>query len=134
MITKGSTMPTFMKYLLFQTPQWLVLVLFLWFLVDNTAVPPWAGSGFFIFWVIKDLAIYPFVRHAYASKVKTGSDELIGNTGVTRETLAPEGYIKIQGELWKAQTTGQPIPQDRAVKVTGAQGMTLIVEAENGRR
>lgn len=46
-----------MKYLFFQIPQWLVLALFLWFLVDNTAVPRWVGSGFFIFWVIKDLAI-----------------------------------------------------------------------------
>ncbi|MGH7874596.1 MAG: NfeD family protein [Candidatus Binatia bacterium] len=54
--------------------------------------------------------------------------------GVTHETLAPEGYIKIQGELRKAQTSGRPIAQDRAVKVTGAQGMTLIVEAEDGRR
>ena len=127
-------MPIFMKYLFFQIPQWLVLALFLRFLVDNTAVPRWAGSGFFIFWVIKDFAIYPLVRHAYANKAKTGSEELIGNTGVTRETLAPEGYIKIQGELWKAQTSGRPIPPDRAVKVTGARGMTLIVEADDGRR
>lgn len=127
-------MPIFMKYLFFQIPQWLVLALFLWFLLDKTAVPRLAGTGFFIFWVIKDLAIYPFVRHAYANKAKTGIEELIGNTGVTHETLAPEGYIKIQGELWKAQTSGRPIVQDRAVKVTGAQGMTLIVEAEDARR
>lgn len=125
-------MPTFIKYLLFQIPQWMVLALFLWFLIDRTAVSGWAGIGFFMFWVVKDFAIYPFVRRAYANSAKTGTEQLIGGKGVARERLAPEGYIKIQGELWKARTTGEPIPRDSAVRVTAAQGMTLLVDAEDG--
>lgn len=127
-------MSAFTKYLLFQIPQWLALALFLWFLVDNTAVPRWAAAGFFVFWVIKDFAIYPFVRHAYENKAKTGSEQLVGGKGIAHETLAPEGYIKIQGELWKAKSTGPTIPQDSTVRVTGAQGMTLMVECDDGRR
>jgi membrane protein implicated in regulation of membrane protease activity len=122
-------MPTWIKYLLFQLPSWFALALFLWFLVDRSAVPRWAGAGFFVFWVVKDFAMYPLVRHAY-EKAKDGTEQLIGTKGVARETLAPDGYIKIRGELWKAYAKGEPIARDNDVRVTGAEGMTLIVEAE----
>ncbi|HWO43050.1 MAG TPA: NfeD family protein [Candidatus Eisenbacteria bacterium] len=126
-------MRTFAKYLLFQLPQWLILGLFLWFLVDKTAVPRWAGVGFFVFWVVKDLAMYPFVRSAYENDSRTGAEQLIGQIGVARENLAPKGYIKIQGELWKALAKSNAIPQNRPVKVIGAEGMTLIVEPDDGK-
>ena len=124
-------MPTLLKYLLLQLPQWLGLALLLWFLVERTTVPRWVGIGFLIVWVVKDLVVYPFIRYAYEGNTKAGTEQLIGNKGVASERLAPEGYIKIQGELWKAQAKHDPIPQDEAVKVTGARGMTLIVEAES---
>jgi membrane protein implicated in regulation of membrane protease activity len=125
---------TFIKYLLFQIPQWLALALFLGFLVDRTAVPPWAGIGFFIFWVIKDLAMYPVVRRAYANDAKTGAEALVGSGGVACERIDPQGYVKIRGELWKARTNGRPISKDTVVKVTGASAMTLIVEPADGGR
>jgi membrane protein implicated in regulation of membrane protease activity len=124
-------MPTLIKYLLFQIPQWLVLALFLWSLIDRIAVPRWAGAGFLVFWVLKDFAMYPFVRRAYENNAKSGIEALVGGKGMTHEPIAPEGYIKIQGELWKARAEGQSIPRDRIVRVTGANGMTLIVEAES---
>jgi membrane protein implicated in regulation of membrane protease activity len=107
------------------------LALFLWFLIDQSAVPRWAGAGFLVFWVLKDFAMYPFVRLAYENNVKSGIEALVGGKGMTHEPIAPEGYIKIQGELWKARAEGQSIPRDRIVRVTGANGMTLIVEAES---
>jgi len=128
----GGEVRTFLRYLLFQIPQWLILAIFLWLLVDATAVPRWVSIAFFIFWVVKDFAMYPFVRRAYEKNTKTGTQELIGSKGVTHEALAPEGYIKIHGELWKARSTGETIAENRKVRVTGARGLTLIVEAENG--
>jgi len=126
-------MRTFAKYLLFQLPQWLILGLFLWFLVDRTAVPRWAGVGFFVFWVVKDLAMYPFVRTAYENDNKTGAEQLVGQIGVARENLAPKGYIKVQGELWRALAKDRPVAQDTAVRIVAADGMTLIVEPEEGK-
>jgi len=126
-------MKTFFRYLRFQIPQWFVLALFLWLLVDRAAVPVWASEAFFVFWVVKDFAIYPWVRRGYETNVKTGTDELVGAKGVAQEPLNPEGYVKIKGELWKARAE----PPDRiitpqtAVKVRSAAGMTLIVEPED---
>jgi membrane-bound serine protease (ClpP class) len=71
------------------------------------------------------------VRRAYENNAKSGSEALVGGKGMTHEPIAPEGYIKIQGELWKARAEGQSIPKDRIVRVTGANGMTLTVEAES---
>lgn len=123
-------MRTLIKYLLIQLPQWFGLALFLWFLTDQSAVPRWAGTGFLAFWVLKDFAMYPLVRRAYENDAKNGIEALVDGKGMTHEPIAPEGYIKIQGELWKARAEGQSIPKDRIVRVTGANAMTLIVEAE----
>ena len=126
-------MKTFFRYLLFQIPQWFVLALFLWLLVNQAAVPQWASEAFFIFWVVKDLAIYPWVWRGYETNAKTGTEELIGTKGLAQEPLDPEGYVKIRGELWKARAD----PPDRiitaqsTVRVRSAVGMTLIVEADD---
>ena len=135
MTERKGIMPTLVRYILFQLPEWLLLALFLLFLVDRTAVPVWATIGFFLVWVAKDFALYPIVRPAYERDHKSGAERLIGSKGVAHETLDPEGYIRIQGELWKARVkrTDQPVPKDSTVKVTAARGLTLVVEAEKGR-
>ncbi|MGH7830000.1 MAG: NfeD family protein [Candidatus Binatia bacterium] len=126
-------MPTFVRYLLFQVPQWLILGLFLWLLMDKTWVPVWAASGFLALWFVKDLALYPIVRPAYERDAKTGSERLVGVKGVAHERLAPQGYVKIHGELWRAEAKpmDRPIARNSIVRVIGAQGLTLIVEAED---
>ena len=127
-------MPTFFKYLLFQIPEWVVLGLFLWFLVRNAPITLWHAVWFFAFWVVKDVLLYPLVRRAYENDARTGSKALIGTKGVAQETLAPEGYIKIHGELWRAQSEAGPVSRDSAVKVTGERGLTLIVQADDTPR
>jgi membrane-bound ClpP family serine protease len=123
---------TFGRYLLFQLPGWALLGVFILILLDKTTVPVWATIGFFVLWIAKDLAVYPLVRHAYEKDSGTGSERMIGKKGVTQHRLAPEGYVKIDGELWKAQTgsSDQPIPQQRPVTVIGARGLVLIVQEE----
>jgi membrane-bound ClpP family serine protease len=128
-------MKTFLRYLLFQIPQWFVLALFLWLLIDQNAAPLWATQVFFIVWVLKDLAIYPWVRRAYETDVKTGAERLIGATGITQEPLDPEGFIKINGELWKARVdaANQPVDRNSRVKVRATSGLILLVESEYRR-
>ena len=125
-------MKTLLRYLLFQIPQWFVLALFLWLLVDQNAVPLWPTQAFFVVWVVKDLIIYPWVRRSYETDVKTGAERLIGATGITQEPLDPEGFIKINGELWKArvEAANQPIDRNSRVKVRATTGLILLVESE----
>jgi len=54
------------------------------------------------------------VRHA---PVVTGSSELLGQVGVVREALAPDGLVFVRGELWRARTEGEPIEPGTPVKI-----------------
>lgn len=124
-------MKIFLKYLLIQIPQWIILGLFLWLLFRRTPVPAWAAGAFFVFWVIKDLGVFPWVRRAYSNDAQTGAEKLIGSLAVTQKRLDPVGYVKINGELWKARARfDQQIGRGKIVRVYGADGLTLIVEPE----
>jgi membrane-bound serine protease (ClpP class) len=92
--------------------------------------------GLFIFWVIKDLAMFPLVRSSYEGNAKTGAETLIGSRGRVQQPLTPEGYVKVNGELWKAQTErpDQLLARDTPVRVRGARGLTLVVEAEKNEK
>ena len=48
----------------------------------------------------------------------TGIDELQGQIGVVRETLAPEGLVFVHGEIWRARSaSGDPIAAGASVRV-----------------
>jgi membrane protein implicated in regulation of membrane protease activity len=124
-------MKNFLKYLLIQAPQWLTLALFLWFLIDRTALPMWATVAFFLFWVIKDLVVFPWVRRAYSNEAKTGTERLIGALALVEQRLDPEGYVKLNGELWKVRARfDQEVPEGTVIRVCGANGLTLIVDPQ----
>ena len=57
---------------------------------------------------------------------------MIGQRGLTRERLAPAGYIRVQGELWKAENIlGQPpIEKNQWVRVEKIEGLKLFVVPE----
>jgi membrane-bound serine protease (ClpP class) len=55
---------------------------------------------------------------ARRAKPKTGLEELIGEVGVVRETLDPEGLVFVHGEIWRARSRdGEVIPVDASVRV-----------------
>ncbi len=66
---------------------------------------------------------------AQRRRVQTGREALIGAEGVVRSELAPEGTVFVQGELWKAATTGGTIPTGERVRVTGMDGLRLRVRS-----
>lgn len=125
-------MSTPVKYLLFQLPGWVLAAVILAVLRYWAGIPGWVALGVFVLWVIKDLVMYPLLRTAYESGVKTGADRLIGARGVAQGELSPRGYVRVRGELWQAEVkpSDGPVPPGGRVKVLAAEGMTLIVTAE----
>ena len=78
-------------------------------------------SGFFVL-------IAGLVFRAQVSKPTTGSRGLIGEIGVVRQALAPEGKVFVHGELWHA-TAKQPIEENIKVRVVNVARLMLEVEA-----
>lgn len=125
-------MSTWTKYLLLQLPGWVLAIIVLTGLRHWLGLPFWIALGLFLLWVVKDLVMYPLLRTAYESRVKTGIEELIGTRGIVEQELAPRGYIRVRGELWRAEVKADDgrIPRGSSVRILEAQGMTLIVEAD----
>jgi membrane protein implicated in regulation of membrane protease activity len=121
----------FWVYLLLQVPDILLAALIVLALHRWAGFPlPWAALAF-LAWIVKDLAMYPLVRSALAAS-QTWPETFIGARGVAADSLAPVGYVKLDGELWRAETMGsqQPIPAQASVIVRAVQGFTLLVESE----
>jgi membrane-bound serine protease (ClpP class) len=62
------------------------------------------------------LAVAKIVQVRRASVV-TGQEELIGQVGVVRQALDPEGLVFVHGELWRARTEGGTVEPGEAVRV-----------------
>jgi membrane-bound ClpP family serine protease len=61
-------------------------------------------------------------------KVQTGFEGMMGEDAVVIEDIDPEGKVEIMDEIWKATANGNTFQKGEKVKVTGAQGLALIVE------
>jgi membrane-bound serine protease (ClpP class) len=64
---------------------------------------------------------------ARRNKVVTGVQGLVGETGVTRTTLSPQGKVFVHGELWDA-VASIPLPVGQLVVVRRVDGLTLQVD------
>ncbi len=67
------------------------------------------------------------VWSAQRLKPQTGPEALQGALGQAASRLAPEGTVRIRGEVWSARTEGGPIEAGEAIRVERAEGVILIV-------
>jgi membrane-bound serine protease (ClpP class) len=63
----------------------------------------------------------------------TGAAGMVGQTGVVRRALDPEGQVQVDGELWKAVAPEGPVAAGESVRITAVDGLTLTV-ARSARR
>jgi membrane-bound serine protease (ClpP class) len=63
----------------------------------------------------------------------TGKEELVGQVGVVRQALDPDGFVFVHGELWQAHTGGETLEPGTPVRVDAIEdGLVLDVSrAEN---
>jgi membrane-bound serine protease (ClpP class) len=78
-------------------------------------------SGFFVF-------VAGLVFRAQKSKPKTGAGGLVGETGIVKQALTPEGKVLVHGELWNA-VSKKNIDAGAKVRVAGVKGLVVEVEA-----
>jgi membrane-bound serine protease (ClpP class) len=64
---------------------------------------------------------------ARRNKIVTGAQGLIGETGVARTPLSPEGKVFVHGEIWDA-VASTPIDSGQSVVVRRVDGLRLQVD------
>jgi len=116
------------RYALFQLPDLLIVLLVLALLRQWADVPDrWTG-GVMVFWIIKDIALFPFVWQAYEKTPSHLRGNPVGARGLAAERLDPSGYILVQGVLWQAKSSqGAAIEKGDPVEVERAERLVLIV-------
>ncbi len=77
-------------------------------------------SGFFVL-------VAGLVFRAQISKPKTGSKGLVGEIGIVKKALAPEGKVFVHGELWSARSD-KTVDEDTKVRVVNVVNLMLQVE------
>jgi membrane protein implicated in regulation of membrane protease activity len=66
-------------------------------------------------------------RHKKASRKPL---RLIGRAATVESPLVPEGFVLIDGELWRARVRGGlSVGRENSVRVVGARGCVLEVES-----
>ncbi|MBT8367042.1 MAG: nodulation protein NfeD [Deltaproteobacteria bacterium] len=78
-------------------------------------------SGFFV-------AVASLVFRAQMSKPATGSMGLVGEIGIVKKALTPEGKVFVHGELWNARAK-EPLDEDAKVRVVKVVNLILEVES-----
>ncbi|MFQ5699203.1 MAG: NfeD family protein [Myxococcota bacterium] len=125
-------MRTFGRYVLLQIPELAGLAVLLWVLCRGLGLigSPLA-AGLWLAFVALQLALYPFVRRGYETTPSAhGPEALIGALGVTTATLAPEGWVRVRQELWRAKLSDPvegPVQAGTQVRVEQVHELTLRV-------
>ncbi len=73
------------------------------------------------------------VGQARHMKVKTGPERLLGKTGSAVSELAPRGEVKIEGQIWRAETLEGVVKQGDSVEVVSREGLILRVKPKQLR-
>lgn len=122
-----------LRYILFQVPGLLALILILTVIKYWINIPVWYIYIIIAAWVIKDIILFPFVWRAYDTRSQDNSLKMVGEKGIAQQLLDPSGYALVRGELWKAEVAkgSPPIKKGAALKVKEIRGLSLIVEEES---
>jgi membrane-bound serine protease (ClpP class) len=75
--------------------------------------------GLYIRWVIGPLR--------WRSKL-TGPEAMIGKTGVAVTDLKPKGEVRVEGEIWRAESLSGDIAKGERVTVKALKGLVFMVE------
>jgi membrane protein implicated in regulation of membrane protease activity len=116
--------------LIFQIPGWFIAGTVLFLVSHWQWIPKWLAIVCFCAWVLKDLLLYRFLRRAYEPDV-TGAARLVGARGVAEGDLAPHGYIRVRGELWRAvaNPADHVVRSGTEVEIVSAERMEVFVRA-----
>jgi membrane-bound serine protease (ClpP class) len=82
-------------------------------------------TGIFFFGVLS------YAIKTQLSKIKTGSEGLVGEEGVTQTDVFQEGKVSVHGEIWKGKSE-ELISKGEKIVVTAVEGLVLKVKKKGG--
>jgi membrane-bound serine protease (ClpP class) len=97
--------------------------------VAGMAVSPWLVGGSTALLIAFVVLILSQVARARKEPLHTGYEQYTGQLAIVYQALAPEGRVRFEGQLWYARVEpAQQVAPGQEVRITGVEGLTLIVE------
>jgi len=121
-----------LRYALIQLPGLAAAVGILMLVRHWIAFPDCYGWIAIGLWIAKDVALFPYLWHAYDWDNPKHVHPMIGRRGQARRKLEPEGLVQIGGELWNAETQdpSQSVGEGEWVRVVDMDGLLLVVKPD----
>lgn len=108
------------------------LVAVLWLLPKiDIYVPLWVAIPVMIAWAFYSVATFRMGTTALKRKKMIGMADMIGTRGKVYKALAPDGMVKIRGELWAATADNVHLQPGVHVIVTGQERLKLVVREDD---
>ena len=85
-------------------------------------------------WVAFSVALFVFTTQTLKKQIVVGLPTMIGSKGKVASSIAPEGLVKIRGELWGATSVEGNVDKGREVEVVGEDGLKLVVRKISTRK
>ena len=130
LLSKETKRRIVLRYARFQIPDMAILVLILFMIHQWVDLSLWLYIWLVSLWMVKYVLVFTFVWPAYDKPRPGDVKSLIGTEGLAEERLDPSGYIRVHGELWRAEVIGKTIPIEKGqtVLIERACGLTLLVK------
>jgi membrane protein implicated in regulation of membrane protease activity len=107
----------------------LLAAVVLWLLPHfNIKIPLWGLAILMLALAVYSGVMYRVGRQTFFIRPKVAAENIIGSEGSVTKPLSPEGYVKVQGVLWKATCNETKLEIGDEVLVVGMEGLRLIVK------
>jgi membrane-bound serine protease (ClpP class) len=90
---------------------------------------PWGLVVVAVAAVVEVAETWFWIRLSRRRRVQAGAETLIGARAAVASACRPVGQVRVAGELWRAHC-GAGVDAGETVRVTGRNGLTLLVEPE----
>ena len=129
---KGYTVSTIVTALMGAVA---IVAIVLWLLPRwGINIPIWGFILLMVAYVAYQVVTYRMGKRALDRKPVVCPEAIVDRSGKATTSLAPNGYVQVEGELWRALSTGPNIDEGEEIIVVGMKGLTLFVSAPpNGK-
>ena len=109
----------------------ILVAIVLWVLpYFDIHIPLWVLAVLMVALAIVGYVSYRIGRPTFFLRPRVALENIIGNEGKVVAPLTPQGYVKVQGVLWKATCFESGLEAGDEVVVVGIDRLRLIVAAK----
>jgi len=90
-------------------------------------IPVWGLILLLVVFGVYQVITYRLGRRALGRKPVVSTEAMVGRYGKATTPLTPDGYVQLDGELWRASSVGLHADKGDEVTVREVNGLTLLV-------